>query len=233
MIILTRNMYSLKGIGLLLACLCFMSCQKPEPDRSYLEGIPCAAPCWQGITPGITDEATAMTILLDPNLVIQDRLDCGPEPDNPSRRGCLFRRVSNEGSQIGFENGIVWGVALNSKITLDETLAALGPPDFIDARHGSQLLNEGKCYNAHAYYLKGIRLWIGGCEPIEFPLEIVSGNDLILFPEMQVNSLDFFRPGDSLEITVMNAFGHRDIERYLINIQTWAGYGPYPLPSGE
>jgi hypothetical protein len=224
-----------KFIYLLLACfLSLVACkQPPEPDRSYLDGVPCAAPCWQGITPGITDETIAMTILSDPDLVLQDRLSCIIDTDNPSRGSCLFRRVSNEGSQIAFEHGIVWIVALNSGITLDEALTALGPPDFLDARHGSQLLYEGKCYNAHAYYLKGIRLWIGGCEPIEVPFDIVLGNNLVVYPTMEVGRLDFFQPGDSVEEILQNAFGHSNIERYLNNIQPWVGYGQYPLPADE
>jgi hypothetical protein len=114
-------------ICLLLTCFSLAACkQPPEPDRSYLEGVPCAAPCWQGITPGITDEITAMAILSDPDLVFQDTLRCQNHADNPSRRGCGFRRVSNEGGQIGFEHSIVQGIALNSGITLDETFAALG-----------------------------------------------------------------------------------------------------------
>jgi hypothetical protein len=222
-----------KLICLLLACFSLVACAKPEPDRSYLESVPCAAPCWQGITPGITDETTAMAILSDPDLVFQDTLRCQNHADNPSRRGCLFRRLSNEGGQIGFEHGIVRGIALNSEITLDEAITALGPPDFIKARHGSQLLYEGKCYNAHAYYLKGIRLWIGGCEPIEVPFDIVLGNNLVIYPTMEVGSLDFFQPGDSVEEILQNAFGHSNIERYLNNIQPWVGYGQYPLPADE
>jgi hypothetical protein len=128
---------------------------------------------------------------------------------------------------------MVWGIVLNSDITLDEALTALGPPDFLDARHGSQLLYEGKCYNAHAYYLKGIRLWIGGCEPIELPFDIVSGNNLLVYPAMEVGSLDFFQPDDSIEQLIMNSYGFSDIERYLSNIQPWVGYGLYPLPAEE
>jgi hypothetical protein len=218
-------------IYLLLICFSLVACkQPPEPDRSFLKDDPCAAPCWQGITPGVTDETTAMAILSSSDLINQETLDCQNNTANPFRRGCSFWRVSNEGGQIGFDHGIVWGIDLNTKITLGETLTALGPPDFIDARHGSQLLYEGKCYAAHAYYLLGIRLWIGGCEPIEMPFDIVSGNNLLVYPSMEVVSLDFFQPGDSVEELLRNSYGHSNIERYLSNIQPWTGYGQYPLP---
>jgi hypothetical protein len=117
--------------------------------------VPCAAPCWQGITPGVTDEATAMAILSGSDLINQEALDCHISSYNPLQIYCAFWRVSKEGGGVGFANGIVNLVRLHSEVTLGEMLTALGPPDFISARHGSQLLNEGKCYNAHAYYLKG------------------------------------------------------------------------------
>jgi hypothetical protein len=223
-----------KFICLLLVCFSLAACQQPpEPDRSYLDNVPCAAPCWQGITPGVTDEATAMAILSGSDLIDQETLDCHISSYDPPRIYCAFWRVSNEGGQIAFEHGIVRIIALNTKITLGETLTALGPPDFIDVRHGSQLLHEGKCYSAHAYYLKGIRLWIGGCEPIEVPFDIVLGNNLVVYPTMEVGRLDFFQPGDSVEEILQNAFGHSNIERYLNNIQPWVGYGQYPLPADE
>jgi hypothetical protein len=224
-----------KLVYLLMVCFfSLVACkQPPEPDRSYLEGVPCAAPCWQGITPGITDETTAMTILSDPDLVFQDRFSCINNVDNPSRSSCLFRRTSNEGGQIGFEHGIVRGIILHSDITLDGALTALGSPDFVSARHGSQLLYEGKCYGVHAYYLKGIRLRISGCEPIEVPFDIVRGNSLDVYPAMEVIGVEFFQPGDSLEELLQNVFGHSDIERYLSNSQPWVGYGLYPLPAEE
>jgi hypothetical protein len=116
---------------------------------------------------------------------------------------------------------------------LGETLTALGPPEYIGARHGSQLLNEGKCYSAHAYYLKGVRLRINGCEPIDVPFDIVLGNNLDVYPAMEVVGVEFFQPGNSLEEILLNSFAYLDNERYLNNIQPWVGYGQYPLPAEE
>ena len=222
-----------KMFWLFFACLALITCKQLEPDRSYLESIPCTAPCWQDITPGITDETTAMTILSNPNLINQETFDCQTSSDNPSQSFCSFRRVSNEGGGVGFENGIVTRIRLKTEVTLEETISAFGSPDFVNVIHGSQIVNEGKCYRADIYYLKGIFLFVSGCESIEFPLEVVSGNNLRTFPDMQVISVDFLPPSDTLETTLLYRLGHSNIQGHLNNIQTWTGFGLYSLPPKE
>jgi hypothetical protein len=97
-----------KFICLLLVCFSLAACQQPpEPDRSYLDNVPCAAPCWQGITPGVTDEATAMAILSGSDLINQETLDCHVSSYDPPQIYCAFWRVSKEGGGVGFANGIV------------------------------------------------------------------------------------------------------------------------------
>lgn len=60
----------LPGLAVLLL---FAACSPPPPlrdltllpDESLITGEPCAAPCWNGITPGVTDWNDALTILED------------------------------------------------------------------------------------------------------------------------------------------------------------------------
>ena len=223
-----------KRILLLLSCLILATCNQPKPDRSYLEGVPCTAPCWQDITPGITDKTTAMSILSNPKLVLQDTINCQTRTDNPLKSDCLFRRASDQGASISFEKGIVRGISLNSEnISLGEIISVLGLPDFIYAMYGSQTVDEGKCYRADIYYLRGIYLFVSGCEPIEFPLEVVSGNDLRVFSDMLVISVRFLPPSDDPETALFYRYGDSDIQRHVNNIQTWTGFGLYPLPSKE
>jgi hypothetical protein len=221
----------LAATAVLVLCWALVSCRQPEPDRSYLDGVPCAAPCWQDITPGRTAEKDAISILSNPDLIDQDTLDCRSIVRNPLGTICTFWRSSNEGGNVRFEGEAVSGIRLKSSFELGEMIAAFGPPDFVNAMYGAQLANEGKCYRADVYYLKGIRLLVSGCKPIDFPLEIISNSNLVLFEEMQAIGLDFTPPSQELDAFLLTLFEDLGVARSdLVNARPWKGYGEYPLP---
>lgn len=220
-----------------LICMFLVACEQAQPDRSYLEGVPCLAPCWQGITPGITEEADALKILSDRELVIQDSIDCHVNADNSSRGRCSYWRTSSEGGSTGFENGLVTGLELLSrKLTIDEVIMVLGPPDFVDRMFEFDDLELGVCYEMYVYYLRGIRLRVKNCEPKEASINAMSDGVLTVFANMNVTSLLFFQPANTLEmalsnITATNLYTLPDtyIQTSVVNAQPWIGYGQYPL----
>ncbi|MBN2006463.1 MAG: hypothetical protein JXA21_24135 [Anaerolineae bacterium] len=64
---------SLLVIGVLVFCLTVRGCNKAYPERisRWLEGIPCSAPCWEGITPGKTTISDALNLLSQNQFVDQ------------------------------------------------------------------------------------------------------------------------------------------------------------------
>jgi hypothetical protein len=219
-----------------LACIGLVACDDPpEPDRSYLENNPCDAPCWQKITPGITGESNAVAILSNLDLIDQDTLKCDDHSGNLSLNGCTFRRISNEGGVVGFEDGIVQVIQLNSDVTLGKAITAFGEPDFIVASEGVEDEHDdvGKCYRADVYYLRGIFLLVRGCESYGSPYGISSENDLIVSPDMEVDGVRFFQLANDERKMLINSSGQLDIERHYLRLQPWLDFKAYPILSNE
>lgn len=195
-----------------------------------MDDFPCRAPCWQTITPGVTDETSAMTILSNPDLVILDSFKCQQDSKTSQLNGCLFRRISEEGGQISFRDGIVRELTLKTDyLTLDEVIRAFGPPDYLMNLQGSQNKPEGKCYRAGLYYLEGMYFNISGCESMDFEKDIVHDDNLLLFEEMQIINVNFFMPDDNLEASLLNLFNRLEADIEIETLKTWEGYGYYSL----
>lgn len=222
---------------LLFNCFILVACEQAQPDRSFLEGSPCLAPCWQDITPGITDEASALSILSNPDLVIQEQLTCKVNNDDPARSRCMYRRTSNEGGSIGVSNGIVEGIELMARqLTLADVTDSLGAPNFISELDEFYDSEVGYCYRMYVYYLKGIRLHVTSCVPDDISLNTPFDDELIVFEEMQVVSMLFFQPANTLEVSLNNIsrtnqydFSGTYMEKILVEAQPWKGYGQYSL----
>jgi hypothetical protein len=217
------------NISILLILLMLVSCQQITLDRSYLEGSPCHVPCWQNITPGITDESSAMTILSDPNLIESDSLRCQRDSETGRINGCRFRRTTEEGGQISFHDGIVRTLMLKThNLTLDEVISVLGPPDYLMNLQGSQILSEGNCYRVDLLYLGGMYFTISGCDPLDSKKHLIH-NNLLVSTEMQVVNVRLFIPGNGLEESLSNLYGPLKSETEIETIRSWTGYGYYSL----
>lgn len=210
---------------------CFLvSCQQANLDRSYLEASPCKAPCWQNITPGVTDESSAMILLTNPDLIILDSVKCQRDSENNKINGCLFRRISEEGGQISFHDGIVQGLTLKTHyLTLGEVIETLGQPEYLIDIQGSQIVSEGKCYRAGLFYSEGIYFNISGCEPIDSERELIHDGNLLFFEEMQIINVNFYEPSNSLEKSLLNLSNSFGVDSKIEALKPWDEYGYYSL----
>ncbi|MFQ5401090.1 MAG: hypothetical protein ACE5E7_16020 [Anaerolineae bacterium] len=208
-----------------------VSCTQPlPPDTSYLEGKPCAAPCWQGITPGITDEATALKIISDPTLVEQDSIRGGINSIDPSRSGYIYRRVSGGSGGIGLKDGIVYriGIRPGNDLTLGEVINAFGIPDFVHVEDSSQ---ERYCYAVDLYYLeKGIWVNTGVCEEPNSTYKLLERTAWV-DPDIEVGGLTFFEPGPDLRSVLIDSllFTSDNAEAIIAYAFPWEDFDFYPL----
>ena len=214
------------------------ACQTQESDRSFLVDRSCSPPCWQNIIPGVTSQEESVGILSNSPLIQHDTLSCYTSQSKEGYEWCSFRRTSEEGSAIGFQNRTVNGFQLQSRnLTLDEVVSALGEPEYITNLHGSQTVEEGKCYRFDAYYLRGISLLVSNCEPIDSSITTVSGNSLVVFPSMTVLQLVFIQPADDLQVLMEHKYNVEELsDYYMVDLNSahkWSGYGLYPLPSDQ
>lgn len=107
--------------------------QKLLNDDSLLTGEPCEAPCWRGITPGVTSWANALTILEDDRTIedpsVQTAEDSAAvaasfkEPGGVDASGQIF---SDDGQTVG----LIF-LRLAPDMTLDEVLAKYGEPTWV------------------------------------------------------------------------------------------------------
>jgi hypothetical protein len=130
-------------LGAFLAGCSQFSVSFDQMDISPFTGIPCAAPCWQGLMVGKSTESKVMSTLqslpfIDQKTVYVHRMSMpgldlknfGPGAEITAN--CI--QPSEQCLTISVEDGILTGVeiALNYKIGLDEAIKYLGDPDYIN-----------------------------------------------------------------------------------------------------
>jgi hypothetical protein len=127
--------------GLLLLVLLAAACSPPPElrdqkllnDTSLLSGEPCEAPCWNGITPGITTWDEARTILEDDPSIEDPTLQTAEdsasvaasfkEPGGVDASGQIF---SEDGETVG----LIF-LRLAPDMVLDDVLAKYGDPTWV------------------------------------------------------------------------------------------------------
>lgn len=227
--ILGRRGFVRFGLSL-LAYFWLVSCTQPPPDTSYLEGKPCAAPCWQGIAPGVTDEETALKIISDPTLVEQDSIRGGVDSKDSSRSGYIYRLVSGGSGGIGLKDGIVYriGIRPSHDLTLGKVVSAFGNPDFVHVADSSQ---ERDCYAVDFYYLKkGIWVNAGVCKEPNSTHRHLEKTALV-DSAIEVGGLTFFEPKPNLRLALVEGllFSAESIESIMTYASPWKGFGFYPI----
>lgn len=127
--------------GLLGLVFCFAACQ-PAPelrddkllqDTSLTSDEPCAAPCWRGITPGVTPWSSALTILED------DPTLSDPQTQSDENSSAVIAEFQQSGTdvsccQIYSENGDVVDIIFlrtAPTTTLGQVIEAKGEPSYL------------------------------------------------------------------------------------------------------
>ncbi|MFN8378500.1 MAG: hypothetical protein U0452_07490 [Anaerolineae bacterium] len=135
-----RSRLLLPGLLLLLVMLAAACSPPPElrdqkllNDDSLITGEPCEAPCWRGITPGVTAWSEALTILEDDRTIEDPTTQTA---DDSSAVAASFKEPGgiDASGQIFSDNGNTVGLIflrLAPDMTLDEVLAKYGDPTWV------------------------------------------------------------------------------------------------------
>jgi hypothetical protein len=127
----------LSGLGVLATIISFLT-QNQLQDRSILTGFPCAPPCWQGITPGITNDQEALEILQMNSLIKRGSIN--PAGSSLSG-GCTWEwRTSWKWIDpgISWKNGVVdiITLGLTFNLTVNEVIEKFGIPEYVSISDG-------------------------------------------------------------------------------------------------
>jgi hypothetical protein len=108
-------------------------------DNSLISSEPCAAPCWNGITPGITSWRDAITIIEDDPRFEQPQTQA---EENGPRIGALWKEVGGDDCcQMGTDDGETVSVILVQLApdhTLGELIEEQGEPTYVIGTPGNE-----------------------------------------------------------------------------------------------
>jgi len=162
----------------------------PTPDYSnyWLRKQPCAAPCWEGITPGVTTYKEALKLLEQNSSATNVKLTL-PEEIH------WDWRETNSGGWLRFdawaEKPVIQsiGVGLPEPVKLKDVTSAFGYPSHVsaDAEEGTDI-GTGMYYGIHLYYI-----------PSGFYFDLyedVDGKSVkpVISPETEIDFIIFFVP---------------------------------------
>lgn len=135
---------TLVGIIAILLCVLILVVWRLQQyrwvDRSIITGVPCAPPCWQGITPGVTQMDEALEILSNsPYIETGSIKRAGTDISG----GCTWRwRSPGRRMQPGlnWQTGIVDTIqmGLTFNLTVQEVTDKFGLPEAVSAVEGGQ-----------------------------------------------------------------------------------------------
>jgi hypothetical protein len=189
-------------------------------DRSLLTDVPCAAPCWQGIIPGITTPSQALEILENSSYVKQSSIRVGSR--NGSGRATWYWSVPGfQGeNELTWEDNIVQDISLSIayELTLSEVIDRFGPPEALMA---DWCPLQQACFVVSLFYPRvGMAV---GCS-------VDLGNPRIE-PTTRIHSVSFYVPM-SVEKRYAYVYRHGDsqtVEQILAHLRAitrpWRGYG--------
>ena len=189
----------------------------------------CAAPCWNGITPGQTDIEETYSILGETNGVEENGIMLNYDRDDTltSIQWYFQRPVPEQLGTIHFEQDIVTAIDLLSvnSITLGEAFDLLGEPALLWTRVGS---GENNREYLDVFLLdpaRGFRL--------ELVLDIPAGsNEVELKPTTGVFSVLYFDPQAFQRLLEARILIPAPGPSFPEDFQAWPGYGPLPV-NGE
>lgn len=215
----------------LVAAFILSACSESHlPNTSFLEGTPCAPPCWEMIEPGISSLATVESVIANPTIVVQDSITTIRSQDDPSGIGYLYWLTNGGSGQIGIKDGVVSDIGIRPRrdLTLRDLIDKYMTPDFVFVEDASE---ERFCYWIYLYDLdRGISIRTSVCKGDQTNYRVLD-NSAYVYPELNAGSYTFFEPGDDLESTLTNNLlqSPKFAEEIVLNAQPWTGFGFYPL----
>lgn len=126
-------------VGLILVA---SGCAEPpggQSDPSFLSGEPCAAPCWYGLVPGVSNEAQVMATLsglsfIDPNSLRQLRTAWMEDQGaTVVRFGCTYQPMVECGfATISMDVLKALSLMTHRGLTLGLVLEKVGTPEYLE-----------------------------------------------------------------------------------------------------
>lgn len=198
-----------------LISLCLVGCRKAPVDRSLLTDTPCAAPCWQGITPGVTSRSQAIAVLRDSPYIRQDTLR---EAGNEELGGITWH-WSAQGRRlqpsISWRNGVVREITLGLTydLTVEEIVNKFGLPEALSVTPGGT--------PEHWYWIVNLYYPQRGLQFKAYTREYST----LFEPSTEVGGALLFVPV-SLEERIADVFDDPAIvSQAASTIRPWQGYG--------
>jgi hypothetical protein len=200
-------------------------------EEHWLEGVPCRAPCWEGIMPGITKRDEAFTLLKrvnyvkNVNLVEEGNVTPAPEGEINWR----WEKSKSIDGRISYEppgsDGIVYGVFLEPEkgIKLSSIISAYGQPSHVcvrEIRHDDiQPTPVEKHYSIKIVWLNN-GFSVTGFNSINHGW--VDDNFVVDIIELFEPSLEGLRSvGGSVANNLLPWQGYATWEKYLVPIGEW------------
>lgn len=203
-----------------------------EPDRSILTDEPCAAPCWYGITPGVSDlEEVRQSLATNPHVdqaSIREQQITGDRVQVDWLGHGLFSNFSG----LFLRHDVVELIDLRgmrNRLTLGQVVEKYGPPEKVAAWYA---WGGGTAYYVRLYYpSKGLVLFVD-TRPRASPL----GDTDVIAEDMTVTEVLYVAPTSTIEdlflrdlMPVESEQGSRMMEK----LQDWQGFGPITLSPRE
>ena len=186
----------------------------------FLTDTPCAAPCWQGITPGETSRTQTLQLLRESSYILENSLR---EAGNSDSGGVIWQwRVAGRRIEprISWQNDVVRDVVLGltHDLTVAQVIDKFGPPKALEVVHGGT--------PEHWYWIITLYYPQNGVEFQAYTAEYSN----FLSPTTKVEVVQFFTPA-SLEKRIVSKYDQspptsQAIVSHILNlIRPWKGYG--------
>ena len=197
-----------------------------EPDRSILTDEPCAAPCWYGITPGVSDlEEVRQSLATNPHVdqaSIREQQGTGDMVQVDWLERGLFSGLG----LLSLRNDVVERIDLRMryKITLGQVVEKYGPPEKVAAWYARA---AGTAYYIRLYYPSKGLLFLVDTRPRASPL----GDTDVITEDMVITDVLYFAPTsiEDLLLSDLIPIGNEKGPHMLERLQDWPGFGPITL----
>lgn len=194
-------------------------------DSGMFTGEPCKLPCWNGLTPGLSQANEVEHFIQDLSL-----------KNWPSRKtivynpNCKMIQITDKpGDKV---NALVNLIVENGKLTyieswqkdmptLQQVVDQMGAPEYYEALHA--IGPDGEAYFLTIYYPK---------QGVVFQVTVDLEDLGFIKPDMVVNGIEYFEKGDLLSYYLAKFscdVGREGAEKYanheIKNVQPWSGFG--------
>ena len=208
--------------GLLLAlAVVSAGCNAFIPaDTSLISGTPCAPPCWQNLTPGVSTMADVERFVGGLRASEQERLETGTDPAG-YKLFTWFGAKNGKTRLISVDEDRVKLILIapDFDLNLGTVVDHFGPPESLFAIHGGY--GHGGTYRLELYYPQQ-GLAFESRPGIEYLGEVR--------PDMSVYTIYYFASGDLANYFDGQGWTDDYVDAIMRYVQPWPGFGQIEVP---